>query len=109
MQQLVQLVVLPGGNIYRDCHYLVLYLIPTPARSAQISVSPTATTTLLFTYHGHRNNISGVAWSPDGRYIASTAYDNTVQVWSPYVDNDLANPQLRGVFIWFWSKRYLVT
>jgi WD40 repeat protein len=33
----------------------------------------------LFTYHG---NGAVVAWSPDGRRIASGSWDNTVQVWN---------------------------
>ena len=37
----------------------------------------------VFTYRGHTTNVSTVAWSPDGRRIASGAWDNTVQVWEP--------------------------
>src|SRR5207245_2883081 len=34
-----------------------------------------------FTYSGHSNYISGVAWSPDGKRIASASGDQTAQVW----------------------------
>jgi len=37
--------------------------------------------TLLYTYGGHSGNVSAVAWSPDGKRIASGSYDKTVQVW----------------------------
>ncbi|GAC1566546.1 MAG: hypothetical protein NVS3B14_09760 [Ktedonobacteraceae bacterium] len=37
--------------------------------------------TTLFTYAGHTDFVDAVAWSPDGRYIASGSWDNTVQVW----------------------------
>src|SRR5260221_4349678 len=39
-----------------------------------------------FTYSGHANYVSGVAWSPDGpdgKRIASASRDGTVQVWNP--------------------------
>ncbi len=38
-----------------------------------------------FTYSGHTNYVSGVAWSPDGpdgKRIASASGDGTVQVWN---------------------------
>jgi WD40 repeat protein len=35
----------------------------------------------LATYARHTNAVDALAWSPDGRWIASGAWDNTVQVW----------------------------
>lgn len=35
----------------------------------------------LVTYKGHLNAVATVAWSPDGKRIASGSWDQTVQVW----------------------------
>lgn len=33
------------------------------------------------TFHGHRAEITGVAWSPDGRYLTSTDASETALIW----------------------------
>ena len=40
--------------------------------------------TTLLTYSEHLNAISAVAWSPDGKELASASYDKTVQVWQSF-------------------------
>lgn len=37
--------------------------------------------TPIFTYTGHSDIVSDVAWSPDGKHLVSVSWDNTVQIW----------------------------
>jgi WD40 repeat protein len=56
---------------------------PTSPPSAP---APTATPrpvgSTIYTYQGHTDRVTSVAWSPDGRHIVSGSVDKTVQVWS---------------------------
>ncbi len=53
-------------NVNKDVQFVVHFFNP-PAH---------------FTYTGHSDAVSGVAWSPDGKRIASASSDGTVQVWN---------------------------
>jgi WD40 repeat protein len=54
--------------------------LPKPD-SAQAVTSMGADVTPVSTYQKHTGTITSLAWSPDGRYIASASGDRTVQVW----------------------------
>ncbi|MDQ2716530.1 MAG: WD40 repeat domain-containing protein [Chloroflexota bacterium] len=57
-----------------------------PARSSSSALVPTATPhhpgKALYAYRGHTDHVTSVAWSPNGTYIASGSFDQTVQVWA---------------------------
>jgi WD40 repeat protein len=53
---------------------------PLPAPIAHSHALP-ATTRALMTYRGHSSKVHALAWSPDGRSIASSGEDETIQVW----------------------------
>jgi len=35
----------------------------------------------VYTYRGHTGGVTTIAWSPDGKWIASGSADYTVQIW----------------------------
>jgi WD40 repeat protein len=45
--------------------------------------------------NGHRNLVTALAYSPDGKVLASTSRDRTVRLWDPTTLNQLGSP-LRG-------------
>src|SRR5262249_20589186 len=49
--------------------------------SVPASPAPIIRRNALYTYHGHSSSVWSVAWSPDGKRLASGSADGTVQVW----------------------------
>src|SRR6266704_2048339 len=54
---------------------------PTNPPSVLRTSTSSSLRTALYTYRGHSGRVMGVAWSPDGKRIASGSNDGTVQVW----------------------------
>ena len=52
-----------------------------------------ATGKLLATLQGHTDSVSSVAWSPDGKTLASGSGDKTVKLWEAATGKLLATLQ----------------
>jgi chemotaxis protein histidine kinase CheA len=50
-------------------------------RPQQVAVVRTADQQTQWTLIGHTSNITGAAWSPDGRWIATISADRTARIW----------------------------
>jgi small GTP-binding protein len=57
----------------------------------KIGGSPGPGITLRNVFHGHKKAINRIAWSPDGRYLASPSDDETIRIW------DVENGQCMAV------------
>ena len=93
-----------GGWVLASSSHWHIPLVPTNS-SATPTLLPGTT---LLTYRGHLYYIWSVAWSPDGKYIASGSWDQTVQVWDAtggktiFIYHGHAGGQA-GVFTVAWS------
>ena len=63
--------------------------------------------------HGHDDEVSGVAWSPDGTRLATASHDRTARVWDANTGSELAvlrghNGKVRGV-AWSPDSQQLAT
>jgi small GTP-binding protein len=54
---------------------------PEPADGVRVGDCPVPGLTLKRILRGHKNNINRIAWSPDGRLLASPSADKTIRIW----------------------------
>ncbi|GAC1697442.1 MAG: hypothetical protein PVS3B3_22940 [Ktedonobacteraceae bacterium] len=65
-----------------------IYQLPTtlpktPAKASKGAIIPPIPpmSNMLFACCGHSSRVTTLAWSPNGKWLASASYDKTVQVW----------------------------
>ncbi len=46
-----------------------------------VQVRNAETGVVACTYHGHKDEVGSISWSPDDRYIATSSIDGSTQVW----------------------------
>ncbi len=66
---------------------------PGPALSPDGAAKVKATATLA----GHRGPVFGIAFSPDGRLLASVSYDRTLRLWYVAAGKEAASLPLPGM------------
>ncbi len=70
-----------------------------------VRILDAATLATCLVYRGHTAIVTGVAWSPNGRFVASCSHDHSVQVWSSGDGAQAAQWPLQWPHQVAWSPR----
>ncbi len=75
----VGLVIVGGSIAWLVSSHSIVGQTPTPAPSPSPTPTPIPLGMLLYTYRGHSALVNAVAWSSDGKRIASGSYDRLIR------------------------------
>jgi eukaryotic-like serine/threonine-protein kinase len=70
-----------GGYLYQRLHETSTSPSTTTRPPSPSRATPVPQGTVFVTYHGHVLPVYALAWSPDGKRIASASQDGTVHIW----------------------------
>ncbi|HLI06433.1 MAG TPA: hypothetical protein VKV40_07690 [Ktedonobacteraceae bacterium] len=100
--------VLPG--VFVAALVLALLLL-FESRTISTSIGRPLGTT-LFVYQRHSGFVDAVAWSPNGRYIASGGWDDTVQIWNAKTGAEVLSYKMGDIVdavAWSPDSRYIAS
>ena len=87
----------------------------TPAKAVKNVAVPQIPpmSNMLFACYGHSSRVTSLAWSPNGKWLASASYDKTVHVWDATNGKQLLTyKEHRGhvnALVWSPDSKYLVS
>ncbi len=84
--------------------------LPQRSVAAPVSPAPKHAHVPLVVYRGHTNKINALAWSPDGKVIASGGNDQTIQIWESTSGKELHTFSKEGkvsALAWSPDEKYL--